>query len=68
MAALMSHVVGQPHMDILAFDESDFSLSIKPSRAWGLKGTGAVMVPGIPKSKNLTYIACISLRYGLISH
>jgi hypothetical protein len=35
---------------------------------WDIRGPGSIIVPGVQKGKKITYIACLSLRKGLIGH
>ena len=67
MSLLMTELFNWDNVDILSVDESPFSMNIVPNKGWAPKGSGMIKAYTKDKGNNLTYLAIISMKYGVIA-
>ena len=67
MSLFMTELFNWDNVDILSVDESPFSMSMMPNKGWGLKGSGMIRAFSKDKGNNITYLAIISMKYGVIA-
>ena len=63
----MTELFNWDNVDILSVDKSPFSMNIVPNKGWAPKGSGMIKAYSKDKGNNITYLAIISMKYGVIA-
>ena len=68
MSLLMPELFNWDNVDILFSDESPFPMNIVPNKGSAPKGSGMIKAYSKDKGNNITYLAIISMKYGVIAN